>query len=362
MFNISIIQETINSLLANNAIFNSLVKDRTSIEQFIKKYINLKELCYEINNRTSKELKNSEDTAYVAKHISINQLSEKVSVNCADFMKYRCKDKIVFLFKEEEIFKMFLTKDREFLKLLYDQLSSNYALTILNADNLSSLLAKVQNEEVDYSEEVIHSIFSKQVISYLECPEELIEFLGTMNDALRYDFNIERKDLYNSLFSYFYVWKAIMSKIENGFKLYTTDKSHVSTIDNYKILLKFIVSYLEKNNRLYEMFLLLSISLIHLIDDEKILDNERNIMDDIDKQDELNMSPDKYMFHFLLNVFYKFVKIFPTLVKYYYDETKSKLKNTIKYLISHIILPKMLQDLKDRLGNNQVKIYNLGTS
>jgi hypothetical protein len=361
MFNISILQETINTLLSNNTIFNSLVKDRTSLELFIKKYINMKENCYEIANKTSKELKHSEDITLIAKCLSINELSDRISVNCANFMKYRCKDKIIYLFKEVDIFKMFLTKDREFLKILYEQLSANYQLTILNTENLSSLLSKVQNEEIDYSDEVIYSIFSKQVISYLECPEELIEFLGTMNDALKYDFNIERKDFYNSLFSYFYLWKAIMAKIENGFKLYTTDKQHVGTIDNYKILLKFIVSYLEKNNRLYEMFLLLSISLIHLIDDEKILDSDRTIMDNIDQLEE-DTTSDKFMFHFLLNVFYKFVKIFPTLVKYYYDETKSKLKNTIKYLISHIILPKMLQDLMERLNNNQVYITNIGSS
>jgi hypothetical protein len=368
LLNITNLQEAINLILANDTIFFNIVENKPLLEKFIKKYIELKDHAFEISNNSTKELRRIEvemtslhgdNLTDISNNLLSTELSERISINCANFMKYRCKDQIVHLFKEVDIYKMFLTKDKDFLRMLYKQLSSSYEKTILDPENLQGLLSKAQNEEEDYMDEVINSIFSKQIISYLECPEEIVEFLTTMNDALKYDFKVEKKEFYNNLFSYFYLWKAIMSKIENGFKLYTSDKQHVKMIDSYKILLKFIVDYLEKNNRLYEMFLLISISLVHIIDDEKMLEGgERYIIEDLDKFDDssLTESFDKNSFTFILSVFYKFVKIFPTLVKYYYDEKKSKLKNTIKRLITNVTLPKMLTDIKNIMSSNTVSI------
>jgi hypothetical protein len=368
LLNITNIQNTINIIISNDIIFFNLVENNPLLERFIKKYISLKENSFEISDQATKQLRHietemtslhSENLITISTNLTTTELSERISVGCANFMKYRCKEQIVHLFKEVDIYKMFLTKDKEFLQNLYQQVSASYKKTILDPENLQGLLNKAQNEEEDYMEEVVYSIFSKQIINYLECPEEIVEYLTTMNDALKYDFKIERKELYNNLFSYFYLWKAIMSKIENGFKLYTSDKQHVKMIDNYKILLKFIVDYLEKNNRLYEMFLLISISLVHIIDDEKMLEGDRSIPEDLDKFDDslLSDSFDRNSFNFILSVFYKFVKIFPTLVKYYYDEKKSKLKNTIKRLITQVALPKMLTDIKNTMSANTVMIF-----
>jgi hypothetical protein len=367
ILNISTVQEIINLILNNETIFSSLVNDKNLLEQFIKKYIGLKEISFRLSEAATKELRlietemtslKTDNLLTISHNLLITEISEKISLNCANFIKYRCKDQIIYLFSEVDIYKMFMTKDREFLLILYKQLSLSYQKTIINQEKLSGWLSKAQSEEEDYLEDVAHSIFSKQVINYLECPEEIIEFLTTMNDALKYDFKVERKEFYNNLFSYFYLWKAIMSKIENGFKLYTSDKQHVKVIDNYKILLKFIVNYLERNNRIYEMFLLISISLMHLIDDEKMLEGDK-FVEDLEHFDDttLNDSFDRNSFNFILSVFYKFVKIFPTLVKYYYDEKKSKLKNTIKRLITQVTLPKMLGDIKTTLTSNTVFNY-----
>ena len=361
LLNISIMQETINNILSNDIIFNNLINSKELLENFVRNYSNLKEKIYEINTQSLKDLRvkatNSSHTflleskSIISNDLLLNELSEKIAIQFGSFIKHRCKDQIVFLFREQEIYRMFLTKDRELLKILHDKMNQFYVTTILNEENVKGLIAKAQNEEEDLLEEVVFSIFSKQVIKYLECPEEIIEFLSTMNDALKYDLKVDRKEFYNSLFSYFYLWKTIMSKIENGFKLYTTDKKHVETIDNYKVLLKFIVNYLERNNKLYEMFLLLMVSLIHVIDEEKVLENRNYQLEDFD-ENMTSDSLDKNTLSFLLSVLFKFVKIFPSLVKYYYEESKNKLKSIFKTLISNIILPKMLVDLKDRIYAN----------
>jgi hypothetical protein len=363
IFNLINFQETINLILSNNTIFYSLINNTQLLEDFIKSYLSLKERAFELGQSSLKDLRRLESDSsshqilerksLIQQNLNLIDLSEKCALHCGNFVKYRCREQIVYLFKEEEIYKMFLTKDREFLKFLFDRMDSVYKSTIINESNVKSLIAKAQNEEEDLLEEVVHSIFSKQVINYLECPEEIIEFLSTMNDALRYDLKVDRREFYNSLFSYFYLWKTIMSKIENGFKLYTTDKQYVNTIDTYKTLLKFVINYLERNTKLYEMFLLLVVSLIHLIDDEKSLE-EKSSLFKLNEFDDSSLSDffDHNTYQFLLSVLYKFVKIFPSLVKFYYDESKTKLKNIFKQLNSSIILPNMLLDLKERINLN----------
>ncbi len=53
---------------------------------------------------------------------------------------------------------------------------------------------------------------------------------------------------------------------------------------------------------------------------------------------------------FILSILFKFVKIFPSLVKYYYVESKNKLKNIFK---NTLILPKLLVDLRKRIKSNE---------
>ena len=115
-------------------------------------------------------------------------------------------------------------------------------------------------------------------------------------------------------------------KIEYGFKLFTTDKSKTELIENYKTLLRFVISYLEKNSLLYDMFLLILVSLIHLIDQqdyENDIDNSDPSNNDFQNFDENNLTNefDHNTYIFLLSILYKFVKIFPSLIQYYYDES-----------------------------------------
>ena len=178
------------------------------------------------------------------------------------------------------------------------------------------------------------------------------------NEGLRYDLLPSKNEYYNSIFPYFYIWKNIMNKIENGFKLYTSNQSHVTLIENYKTLLKFVINYFERNSKLYEMFLLIVVSLINLIDQQ---DYENNIDDfDINNNnfedfDENNLTNnfDHNTYMFLLSILFKFVKIFPSLVKFYYDESKNKLKNVFKNLICTLILPKLLVDLRKGIKSNE---------
>ena len=61
---------------------------------------------------------------------------------------------------------------------------------------------------------------------------------------------------------------------------------------------------------------------------------------------------------FILSILFKFVKIFPSLVKFYYDESKNKLKNVFKNLICTLILPKLLVDLRKGIKSNTIILKN----
>ena len=116
-----------------------------------------------------------------------------------------------------------------------------------------------------------------------------------------------------------------MSKIVNGFKLYTSDKGHITIIENYKTLLKFIINYLERESKLYEMFLLIVVSLLHLIDEQEyeknynnndeIINNEKENLNSLDNFDEKTLTNDfdNNTYKFLLSILFRFVKIFPLI-------------------------------------------------
>ncbi len=152
-----------------------------------------------------------------------------------------------------------------------------------------------------------------------------------------------------------------MSKIENGFKLYTTKKSYLESIDNYKIILKLIVNYFERNKVVYEMFLLIAISFMHLIDADKLLESPAEISNGMITFNESMLSKtelDINLFYFIISILYKFVKIFPSLVKYWFEDSKNKMKTTFKSIISTVIFPKMSSEIKEKLNSNKVNMLN----
>jgi hypothetical protein len=149
-----------------------------------------------------------------------------------------------------------------------------------------------------------------------------------------------------------------MSKIENGFKLFTTDKKFVKSIDDYKTILRMLVSYLERNGKIYEMFLLISMTLIHL--DENYVDNfltgSSEVLEKIDNVNETQFTNlyDENTFYFILNVLYKFVKIFPSHVKYWFDKAHKKLHSTFNKIVKNIINQKIMVEIKDKLTQFKV--------
>jgi len=134
----------------------------------------------------------------------------------------------------------------------------------------------------------------------------------------------------------------------------------VEDLDNYKMLLKFNINYFERNTKLYNTFCLVVVSLLHILDEDRHLIEKKGNMLNFENFDEnqLNKLDDKcgnkILFEFILNILYKFVKIFPSLVKYYYDQLQGKLKSVFRSLITNIILPKMLTHLKNIIGSNKV--------
>ncbi len=146
-----------------------------------------------------------------------------------------------------------------------------------------------------------------------------------------------------------------MSKLENGFKLYTTNEKDADLIKNYKTLLRFTINFLERNSKIYEMFFLIVITLIHInqnTDDENIDDDEETNFVNFN-EDNLGEDFDKNTYLFILSILYKFYKIFPSLVKFYYYESKNKMKSIFKSLTSSLLLPKMLVDLHERIKSNE---------
>ena len=353
-------EQFIYKTLLNNNLFSHLAPSTKLLTSFMKSYIIFKEYFNynkSILNNIITEYKKYDinKILYYINNIYIFSLCEESLTN---LIIEKCSSQLIYLFPESEIYLLLQSNNRKFLKKTTDSLNEVYKTKILCQENIESLLKKAQDEEKDYLEDVVYEIFNKETIKYLENPKEIIELLMSCNEGLRYDLLPSKNEYYNSIFPYFYIWKNIMNKIENGFKLYTTNQSHVTLIENYKTLLKFVINYFERNSKLYEMFLLIVVSLIHLIDQQ---DYENNIDDsDINNNnfedfDENNLTNnfDHNTYMFLLSILFKFVKIFPSLVKFYYDESKNKLKNVFKNLICTLILPKLLVDLRKGIKSNE---------
>lgn len=176
------------------------------------------------------------------------RILNECEINLTNLLISRCSSQLVYLFPEKDIFILLQTNNRKFLKTVTDNLREVYKTQILSSENVKNLLNKAQDEEEDYLPEVIYSIFGKETIKYLEDPKDIIKTLVSINEGMKYDLLPNKNNFVSSIYPYFYIWKAIMMKIEYGFKLYTTDKSKTELIENYKTLLRFIISYLEKNS------------------------------------------------------------------------------------------------------------------
>ena len=337
------------------------------LSSFITLYINYKE-NFKLGKIYFNDFltKNKSITPLETKNILIFQkVLNDCEINLTNLLISRCSSQLVYLFPEKEIFNLLQTNNIKFLKTVTDKLGEVYKTQILSAENVKTLLNKAQDEEVDYLNDVIYSIFGKETIKYLEDPKDIIKTLVSINEGMKYDLLPNKNNFVNSIYPYFYIWKTIMMKIEYGFKLYTTDKSKTELIENYKTLLRFVISYLEKNSLLYDMFLLILVSLIHLIDQqdyENDIDNTDPINNDFQNFDENNLTNefDHNTYIFLLSILYKFVKIFPSLIKYYYDESQNKLRYMFKNLIFSQILPKLITDIRQNIISNSKKLLDNG--
>ena len=366
LFYFSSIENYIYNIFSNEEIFSNLKKSPKFLSAFITLYISYKE-----NFKQSKIffndylLKNKTISPSITKNILIFQkVLHECEINLTNLLISRCSSQLVYLFPEKEIYNLLQTNNIKFLKTVTDKLGEVYKTQILSQENIKTLLNKAQDEEVDYLNDVIFSIFGKETIKYLESPKDIIKTLKGINEGMKYDLLPNKNNFVNSIYPYFYIWKAIMMKIEYGFKLYTTDKTKIELIENYKTLLRFIISYLEKNSLLYDMFLLILVSLIHLIDQqdyENDIDNTDPINNDFQNFDENNLTNefDHNTYIFLLSILYKFVKIFPSLIKYYYEESQNKLRYMFKNLIFSQILPKLLTDIrKNIISNSKILLEN----
>ena len=367
LFYFSYIENYIFYIFSNDNIFSNLKKSPKFLSAYITLYISYKE-----NFKQSKIYFND----YLTKNKSLSQLEIKniliyqkvlndCEINLTNLLISRCSSQLVYLFPEKEIFNLLQTNNIKFLKTVTDKLGEVYKTQILSEENVKTLLNKAQDEEVDYLNDVIYSIFGKETIKYLEDPKDIIKTLVAINEGMKYDLLPNKNNFVNSIYPYFYIWKAIMMKIEYGFKLYTTDKSKTELIENYKTLLRFIISYLEKNSLLYDMFLLILVSLIHLIDQqdfENDIDNSDPINNDFQNFDENNLTNefDHNTYIFLLSILYKFVKIFPSLIKYYYDGSQNKLRYMFKNLIFSQILPKLITDIRKNIKSNEKILLDNG--
>ena len=359
LFYFSFIENYIFNILSNDIIFSNLKKSSKFLSAFITLYITYKE-PFKQNNKYFKEyLSNAKtlSTEETKKILLFQSLLEKCEINLTNLLITRCSSQLVYLFPEKEIFNLLQTNNRKFLKTVTDKLGSVYKTQILSSEKVKTLLNKAQDEENDYLADVIYAIFGKETIKYLENPKDIIKTLVGINEGMKYDLLPNKNTFVNSIYPYFYIWKTIMMKIEYGFKLYTSDKSKSELIENYKTLLRYIINYLEKNSLLYDMFLLILVSLIHLIDQqdyENDIDNSDPINNDFENFDENNLTDefDHNTYIFLLSILYKFVKIFPSLIKYYYDESQSKLRFMFKNLIFSQILPKLIINIRKNIMSN----------
>lgn len=371
LINFLVVQETMTEILNSDVIFKSFTQNNKLLTLFVKEYSHLILDINQIFEKCEKKLTqklNFKDNFLEINNLIITQnIIKSITNNFSDFIINRCANQIVKIFSENELYHLTLIKDKRLLNLLFDKLNKEYTKTILEETKVPELIKKLlQAEENDEDmDAIVHSIFSKEIIQFLDYPTEIIDYLSNMHEGMKLEMKDQTQQNYlnPSIFSYLYVWKIIMSKIENGFKLFTTDKKLVKNIDDYKTILRMLVNYFERNNKIYEMFLLISMTLVHLDEDyvDQFLTGSNEVLQKIDNYDETQFTNfyDENCFYFILNVLYKFVKIFPSHVKYWFDKSPKKLHNTFNKIIKNIINQKIMIEIKDKLNQFKVKIiYN----
>lgn len=374
LFNLINYLESITILLKNDTFFKSFVKNLDLLETFLKKFLQIKDLCTETSKKITNGFKSMQSAdmkiieynlIFIQDSLALSELTEKLIFLASDALKNKFKNYLIYIFGEAELYKHLMVKDLESIQSVGNEMELFYKKSIFEQSKINRFLKRIQDEENDYLEDVMLEIYSKEAIKYLEYPEEVIDMLSNVNEAVQNDFKISTKDFYNCVFPYFYVWKTIMSKIEYGFKLFTSDKKYVEDLDNYKMLLKFNINYFERNTKLYNTFCLVVVSLLHILDEDRhLIEKKGNLLnfENFDESELLGLGEkmdNKVLFEFILNLLYKFVKIFPSLVKYYYDQLQGRLKSVFRSLITNMILPKMLTHLKTKIDSNKVNIFFL---
>lgn len=350
-------------LMLNKSIFS----DDTLSKTFTLKYLKI------VPNNSDKT--NGEVNIGNEKTIK-SFLLNKIINNSFDILNVNeIKPFICLIFKENEIYN--LIKSLHYSKLcnFSQQLEKSYKKTILDEEKIDSYLSKLQNEDQDYLEEVVKEIFSKEVLEFIRYPEEIINHIQSIFDELRYNLSLRSDSHLNDFFAYYSIWKSIMCKIEYGLKLFTSHSSYAKIIENYNTILKFIIDYFTSESGYYEVFLIQTLNLIQIIE-SKLPDN---VVDEIqlkfDKEsfildpkliivDGNIFNADSYKF--LIFMLYKFMKIFPNLVRFWYNSCNGKIKMVFKNLVYKVLFPNIIKeftevisDNKSLLVDNKITINNL---
>ena len=364
--NFLVVQESMNEILNSDVIFKSFTQNSKLLTLFVKEYSNLilemNKIFEKCGNYIAQKLNFKENLTEISSSIVTQSIIKSITSKFCDFIIKRCSVQIVNLFSEKELYRLTLIKNQRLLKILFERLNIEYTKTILEESKVPEIIKKLQlaEENDEEMDAIAKSIFSNEIIQFLEYPSEIIDYLSNIHERMKLEIkdSTQHNYLNPTIFSYLYVWKIIMSKIENGFKLFTTDKKFVKNIDDYKTILKMLVNYFERNNKIYEMFLLISLTLIHLDEDyvDKFLTGSNDVLQKIDSFDETQFTNiyDENCFYFILNVLFKFVKIFPSHVKFWFDKSHKKLHNTFNKIVKNIINQKMMIEIKDKL--NQFKV------
>ena len=365
--NFLVVQETMNDILNLEPIFKSFTQNAKLLTLFVREYshlvLDINKISEKCDHKLTQKVSLKENTIEINNLIITQNIIKSITVNFTNFMKNRCGDQLVKIFPENELYRLTLIKDKNLLNLLFDKLNNQYIKTILEESKVPEIIKKLDQAGDDDAEieSISHLIFSKEILQFIEFPSDIIDYLSNMHEGMKLDIKDQNQPnyLHPSIFSYLYVWKIIMSKIENGFKLFTTDKKFVKNIDDYKTILRMLVNYFERNNKIYEMFLLIVTTLVHLDEDyvDQFLTGSSDVLQKIDSYDEKKFSNcyDENCFYFILNVLYKFVKIFPSHVKYWFDKSHKKIHNTFNKIVKNIINQKIMIEIKEKLSNHKVK-------
>lgn len=374
----SYIQKFIIHIFSYDIIFKSFTKTPELLKKVIIEFTSIPHFF--IN--TSEQQEHNEQIK-----IFYEKSKEEIGKNIGGLLELSSiLSKITIIFSEKTLYSFFFIKNHSFIKNLSCQMENKYKSSIMNEECLPSLITQLTKEDIELTEidNLLKQILGEEIVSYLSFPKSLYEFFQNYQDEIRFNIKMENKDFYYYLISFYYIWKTIISKIEYGFKLYTSNKSYVDTIEKYKVLLKFLVGYFQRNSHFYEMFLLTSISILQLCENNLNIDigiNREVIINDMTNQSEndfieiinedVKQSQDSQMknrnskmsyniFIFITSILYKYIKVFPSLVRFWNDQLNGKIKYTFKNIIHKLILPQMTKEINENFNNNKPLLQSKG--